>query len=129
MSLSCCPASPGSQLSRPEGSGSPSKDQLTESIRRGSQAPQSSRSRACSGHPAEEASERGLSLGAEAEALSETLRKGGQASEVLPARAKDFCGLGVSDGAPHLYPQAFEARGWGLRDADAPSNQDSLNTC
>lgn len=38
---------------------------------------------------------------------SETLGKGGQASEVLPARAKDFCGLGVSDGAASFVPVGF----------------------
>lgn len=44
----------------------------------------------------------------EAEApLSETLGKGGQASEVLPARAKDFCGLGVSDGVASFVPIGF----------------------
>lgn len=38
---------------------------------------------------------------------SETPGKSGQASEVLPARAKDFCGLSVSDGVASFVPIGF----------------------
>lgn len=39
--------------------------------------------------------------------LIQKLGKGGQASEVLPARAKDSCGLGVSDRAASFVSIGF----------------------
>ena len=38
---------------------------------------------------------------------SETLGKGGQASEVLLGRAKSFCGLGINDNVASFVPTGY----------------------
>lgn len=109
------PVSPDPGASQSEGSGHPSKHQLTG----GKASPLQSSGGVCSAGPGfqgtcgqwlagEEVQTGRLVLGHRAVPHSEMLRRSGRAFGALQARAKSFCGLGISD---NLYPQVIKARG------------------
>lgn len=49
--------------------------------------------------------------------------------EVLQARAKSFCDLGINDSVASFVPTGLGQRPGGLRDVGAPLSQLSLHTC
>lgn len=51
--------------------------------------------------------EGGLSLGTKRPLIQRLWGRGGQASEVLLARAKSFCGLGINDNVAPFVPTGY----------------------